>query len=247
MNATEHRPTAARLALVGDRSRLVQAHTRIPALIEAQSRLRRSRIEVYWLATTAIDGPESLDGFDGLWAVPGSPYRNEAGVVTAIEWARTNEVPFLGTCGGFQYMLIEFARHVCQLDVEHAELGPTAKDQLIVEMACSLLGEEETVVVDGGTLAASAMGAGPSTERFFCRYGLDPAYVESLTERGLVISGRDVTGDARVAELPGHPFFVGALFQPELASDPSWVHPLIAGFLGAVCARAAGPVLEVAN
>jgi CTP synthase (UTP-ammonia lyase) len=83
------------------------------------------------------------------------------------------------------------------------------------------------------------MGAGPSTERFFCRFGLAGRYEPILEAHGLVISGRDDGGDARVAELPDHPFYVGSLFQPELASDPTWVHPLIAAFAQAVREHAA--------
>jgi CTP synthase (UTP-ammonia lyase) len=54
-----------------------------------------------------------------------------------------------------------------------------------------------------------------------------------------VVSGRDERGDVRVAELPGHPFCLGSLFQPELSSDPTWVHPLIVGFAAAVRSHAA--------
>ncbi len=74
------------------------------------------------------------------------------------------------------------------------------------------------MVVGAGTLAAQAMGAGRVTERYFCRYGLNLEYLQVLIANGLVFSGRDEQGDPRIAELPGHPFFVGTLFQPELSS-----------------------------
>jgi CTP synthase (UTP-ammonia lyase) len=90
-----------------------------------------------------------------------------------------------------------------------------------------------------GTVAAQAMGPGASTERYFCRYGLSPEFVGNLVAGGLVMSGHDERGDVRVAELPGHPFFVGSLFQPELSSDRSWLHPLITAFASAVRQRAA--------
>jgi CTP synthase (UTP-ammonia lyase) len=94
------------------------------------------------------------------------------------------------------------------------------------------------VTIADGRTAAWVMGAGPTSERYFCRFGLNADYEDLLVSRGLVISGRDDGGDARVAELPGHPFFLGSLFQPELSSDATWVHPLIAGFAAAVRARA---------
>jgi len=86
---------------------------------------------------------------------------------------------------------------------------PDAAELLVVPLACSLLGEEAVVVIQPGTRAASVMGAGPSLERFFCRFGLNPTYLDALTAGGLIISGFDEQGDARVAEIRDHPYFVG--------------------------------------
>jgi CTP synthase (UTP-ammonia lyase) len=139
-------------------------------------------------------------------------------------------------------VLLEFARNVCGLaDVENAEEFADAAELLIVPLQCSLLGEEATVVIEAGTTAARVMGPGPTTERFFCRFGLNEEYAGELQRHGLVISGHDDLAEARVAELPDHPFYVGALFQPERSSDPTWVHPLLAGFAAAVRAHAGVP------
>ncbi len=233
-------PRPPRLALVGDRSPSVRAHGRIPSLVQALASGSEEPIEPYWLHSTTIDGPDDVAGFDGIWVVPGSPYENRDGVLAAIHQARVASIPLLGTCGGFQHLLLEFARDACSLpDAENAEQHPGASQLLIVPLRCSLLGEEATIIIETGTVAARAMGAGPSTERFFCRYGLSPSYEEALQRNGLVISGRDELGDARVVELPDHRFFVGSLFQPELASDSTWVHPLIVAFAQAVRAQAA--------
>src|SRR5580693_1709178 len=200
-----------RIALVGDRSGSVQAHAKIPAVIDAMAGPAGPAIEVYWLRSTAIGGAGDVAGFDGVWVIPGSPYENTDGVLAAIRAARTGRIPLLGTCGGFQHLPLE----------------------------CSLLGEESTVVITPGTVAADAMGPGPTTERYFCRYGLNADYLEILQNHGLVFSGRDTSGEVRVAELPDHPFCVASLFQPELSSDPTWVHPLIAAFADAVRSHAA--------
>lgn len=229
-----------RLALVGDRSPSIQAHAKIPALVDAVGIGAGEPIELYWLHSTTIAAPVDLIGFDGIWVVPGSPYQHRDGVLAAIEAARCNRIPLLGTCGGFQHLLLEFARNVCGLvHAENAEQHPDAPELLIVPLACSLLGEEATVVVEAGTVAARLMGPGPSTERFFCRYGAAGRYLATLQDHGLVVSARDELGDVRMAELPDHPFYVGSLFQPELSSDPTWVHPLIAGFAAAVRSHAA--------
>jgi CTP synthase (UTP-ammonia lyase) len=229
-----------RIALVGDRSGSVQAHAKIPVLIDAMAGPAGPAIEVYWLRSTAIGGPGDVAGFDGVWVIPGSPYQNTDGVLAAIRAARTGRIPLLGTCGGFQHALLEFARHVCGLTaVDNAEQNPDAAEPLIVPLECSLLGEESRVVITPGTVAADAMGPGPTTERYFCRYGLNADYVEVLQHHGLVFSGRDASGEVRVAELPEHPFFVASLFQPELSSDATWVHPLITAFADAVRSHAA--------
>jgi CTP synthase (UTP-ammonia lyase) len=236
-------PAAAqppRLALVGDRSGSVQAHAKIPALIDALAGPAGPAIEVYWLHSTSIGGPGDVAGFNGIWVIPGSPYQNTDGVLAAIRAARTGSIPLLGTCGGFQHLMLEFARDVCGLTaVENAEQNPGAAEPLIAPLECSLLGAESTVVITPGTVAADAMGPGPTTERYFCRYGLNADYVEILQRHGLVFSGRDTRGEVRVAELPDHPFCVASLFQPELSSDPTWVHPLIAAFAAAVRSHAA--------
>lgn len=232
-------PPPPRIALVGDRSDSVQAHSRIPVVLAALRSPGVDPIEPYWLASAAIESAADVAGFDGVWVVPGSPYESMEGVLTAIRTAREAGIPLLGTCGGFQHILLEFARDVCGLTgAAHAEIEPGAERLLLVPLACKLFGEEAEVVIADGTAAARAMGAGPTTERYFCRFGLDRSYEPTLESRGLVISGRDLDGEARVVELPGHPFLVGTLFQPELSSDATWVHPLIVAFCAAVRDRA---------
>lgn len=233
-------PAPPRVALVGDRSASVQAHTRIPGLVAGLAARGAEPIETYWVHSSAVEEPDDIAGFDGVWVVPGSPYQSLDGVLTAIRTAREAGVPFLGTCGGFQHALLEFARHVCGLGrVTHAEVEPDAPEPLVVPLQCDLFGEESDVVVAEGTRAAEVMGAGVTTERYFCRYGLDSRYEDALQAHGLVISGRDRQGEARIVEMPGHPFFLASLFQPELSSDGTWVHPLISAFGQAVRDRAA--------
>src|SRR5690242_18654893 len=130
-----------RLALVGDRSAAVRAHARIPGILRGLAGADREPLEAYWLRSKQIDESTSFAGFDGVWVLPGSPYASMDGVLAAIRAARTGGIPLLGTCGGFQHLLLEFARDVCGLaDVEHAESSPEAERHLLVPLACSLLG-----------------------------------------------------------------------------------------------------------
>ena len=221
---------AARLALVGDRSANVRAHARIPVLIEALLQRESIALDPYWIATQDAADVD-LTGFDGIWVVPGSPYESFEGALAAARAARENGIPYLGTCGGFQHALLEYARNVCGLaTVRHAEIAPDAADLLITPLECSLVGHEEAVMVVPGTLAARIVGPGRRTERYHCSYGLNPEYLDALTGAGLRFSGFDDSGHVRIVELPGHPFFLGTLFQPELAGDGTQPHPILGAF-----------------
>ena len=95
--------TTAKLALVGDRSPSVRAHGRIPLLIDALRRREGLVLDPYWIPSTEA---EDLEGFDGIWVVPGSPYSDPEKVIAAVGTAREHEIPFLGTCGGFQHAIL---------------------------------------------------------------------------------------------------------------------------------------------
>ncbi|MEV5546247.1 hypothetical protein AB0L35_08890 [Streptomyces sp. NPDC052309] len=232
-------PRTARLALVGDRSPGVVSHTRIPALLDALAARDRLFLDAYWIPTGDAEAEDAVRGFDAVWVLPGSPYRSEAGVLTAVRTAREAGIPFLGTCGGFQHALLEYARNVCGLTrVAHAENDPDADDFLIEPLACSLVGHEAVVRVEPGTLAESVIGSERTVERYFCAYG-PSRHLDTLRVHGLRFSGYDEDGHVRVAELPGHPFFLASLFQPELAGDGSRPHPMIRALARAAARHAA--------
>ncbi|MER6222531.1 CTP synthase C-terminal region-related (seleno)protein [Streptomyces sp. 900105755] len=229
---------SATIALVGDRSPHVVSHTRIPLLLDALARHDRLVLDAYWIPSEDTEAADAVRGFDAVWVLPGSPYRSEAGVLRAIRTAREEGIPFLGTCGGFQHALLEYARDVCGLPrVAHAENDPDAEDLLIEPLACSLVGHEAAVRIEPGTLAESAIGSGRTVERYFCSYG-PSRHLDTLRAHGLRLSGHDEDGHVRVAELPGHPFFLATLFQPELSGDGSRPHPVIRALARAAVAHA---------
>lgn len=224
-----------KIALVGDRSPSVRSHVRIPLVIEALRERDGIVLDPYWIPTTDVAG---LDAFDGIWIVPGSPYRDEAGAVEAARVARERRIPFLGTCGGFQHMLLEYARNVCGLDVGHAENEPGAREFLLTPLACSLAGHECLVRLTPGSQIEQIIGAPTTMEAYICSYGLNESYKQTLAGAGLVFSGHaEDDGAVRVAELPGHPFFLATMFQPELAGDGRAPHPVISAFAAAVSRR----------
>ncbi|WAL68301.1 hypothetical protein ORV05_11215 [Amycolatopsis cynarae] len=229
----------ARIALVADRSANVRSHTRIPLLVEALREREHLELDAYWVPTPDAAEPGALAGFDGIWLLPGSPYESEEGALAAVGTARTAGIPFLGTCAGFQHMLLEYARSVAGLaGVAHGEAEPEAAEQLIAPLACSLVGHEGAVNLTPGSLAERLLGGNRTTERYHCSYGLNPSYLDTLAAHGIAFTGVDDAGDVRVAELPGHPFFLATLFQPELAGDGSRPHPFVAAFARAAVLRA---------
>ncbi|WP_037671681.1 CTP synthase [Streptomyces griseus] len=236
---TENAVQIARVALVGDHSPNVVSHTRVPLLLDALAARERLLLDAYWVPSEDAEAEGAVRGFDAVWVVPGSPYRSEAGVLAAIRTAREEGIPFLGTCGGFQHALLEFARGVCGLTrVAHAENDPDAADFLIEPLACSLAGHEDVVLVEAGSLAHSVFGTERTVERYSCRYG-PSRHLDTLRAHGLRFSGRDAEGQVRIAELPGHPFFLATLFQPELHGDGSRPHPAVRGLARAAAEHAA--------
>ncbi|MCK9874958.1 hypothetical protein MXD59_04030 [Frankia sp. Ag45/Mut15] len=246
------------MALVGDRSAEVAAHARIPELLEALRLRDGLPLDAYWIPTDEILPAATADssadrlptglaasagflaGFDGVWLVPGSPYASEAGALAAVRTAREQGIPLLGTCGGLQHVALEFARSVCgRPDAAHAENDPSATAPLIVPITCALDGHEGVVLVTPNSLAERLIGADRTVGRYYCSYGINPSDTGLLLAHGLRFSGVDETGEVRVLELPGHPFFLATLFQPELGSDAGRVHPVIRGFAEAAVARAA--------
>jgi len=197
-------------------------------------------MDLRWVPTDEIAarGPAAVEGFDGLWIAPGSPYRSLDGALEAIGVARRNDIPLLGTCGGFQHVVIEYAREVLGLaDAGHAEYDPSAPRLFVTPLSCSLVGTTMTVELEPGSRAALAYGATHATERYYCNFGLNPAHEGELIAGGLAVTGRDADGEARVVELPHHQFFVGTLFVPQTSSTPAAPHPLIGAFIAAAQAH----------
>jgi CTP synthase (UTP-ammonia lyase) len=220
------------IALVGDRNPANRTHL---ATEEAFTDAPDAPA-IEWLATERLSEPGAIDltRYAGLLITPGSPYRSMDGALAAIRHAREHQVPLLGTCGGFQHLILEFARHVLgRADADHEETSPGAPDLAVTALTCSLAGQTHPVRIVAGTRAATIYGVDEVLEPFFCSYGLNSAYRPLLEARGLVISGVDRFGEVRIIELPAHPFFVGTLFVPQARHRPTEPHPLISAFIAA--------------
>ncbi len=229
--------TTITIGLIGDFNPEVPAHRAIPLALQGAADSLRVTVSFEWIPTDEICDASRIAHFDGLWCVPASPYRNTDGALLAIRHAREQGVPFLGTCGGFQHAVIEYARHVLGwADAEHAETAPNAARAVISPLACVLVEATEVVRLWPGTRIAAAYGRLQTTEGYRCRYGLNPAFQATLVAGPLRAAADDAAGEVRAVELDDHPFFVATLFQPERAALLGQLAPLVLAFVAACAA-----------
>jgi CTP synthase (UTP-ammonia lyase) len=230
-----------RICVIGDYEPANETHTASTAALQHAAARVGHDVDVDWVPTVEIASVDSprIAGADALLIAPGSPYRNMDGALSAITYARTRDVPLLGTCGGFQHLVVEYARNVLALhDAEHAESSPHATTQVITPLTCSLVGQRMDVELRPGTEAFEAYGRTETTERYYCNFGLNPAYVRRLEQAGLVVSGVSQDGAVRILEHPSLLFFMGTLFVPQTLSTAAEPHPLVLAFVDAAAARA---------
>ncbi|MFY1667327.1 CTP synthase C-terminal region-related (seleno)protein [Pseudomonas sp. Pseu.R1] len=229
-----------RIALVGDYDESVPAHQAIPVALDRVAGETGIVVEGLWVPTTEVGQGAELEAFDGVWCVPASPYRDMDGALTAIGFARERQMPFLGTCGGFQHALLEYARnHLDWTDAEHAETAPDSDQAIITPLSCSLVEAFAPIRLVAGSRIAKAYGAEETHERYRCRYGLRKELEAQVFAGPLKVSGYDHDEEIRAMELEGHPFFVATLFQPERAALQGRTPPLVKAFVLA-CAASGG-------
>lgn len=225
-----------KLALVGDYSPDVVAHEAIPRALQLAATAEGVQLVWHWVPTADIQKPaRKLAEFAAVWLVPASPYESMAGALGAVQWARETARPFLGTCGGFQHALIEFARNVAGIaNADHAETNPNAATPVVTPLACSLVEQSGRVRFVDDSQIRRTYEVAEADEGYHCRYGLNVAFTTKLEQAGLRFTAFDTQDDVRAFELPSHPFFIGTLFQPERSALRGEAHPLIRAFMRAL-------------
>lgn len=226
--------SSIRIGIVGDLDLNRPSHKATNEALSHCADYLGINIELQWLPTESLerDADKSLSNFDGLWCAPGSPYMSMKGVLKAIRFARENDYPFIGTCGGFQHAVIEYAQNKLGLhDIQHVEDDPGASNFFITALSCSLVGETRTIFINKDSMIYKFYNKTEVEERFNCNFGLNPNYQKLIDENGFKVVGTDENGEARILELPQHKFFIATLFQPQLSSLPTNPHKLIAAYL----------------
>lgn len=223
-----------KIAALGDRDPAHLTHREIDATLA----LLAGEVDCGWIPTDSAEAQE-LDSVDGIWLLPGTPYRDDDAARAAIHHCLDTGTPFLGTCGGFQYACVELVRSLAGVSgATSAELDPGGDALVVAPLACTLYGERRTVTPVLGTRLAAICGAEPFEGHHQCGYGLAAAYETVLADAGVVISAHAPDAGVEGIELPDHPFFVATAFQPQVGSSTSGaVHPLIAALLDSAAAR----------
>jgi CTP synthase (UTP-ammonia lyase) len=230
-----------KLAVIGDFNSSFRPHTATNEVIEHAKRHLNLELEADWIPTDSImtNIVSIVNSYQGFWIAPGSPYKSMTGALEIIKYARLNNIPTLGTCGGFQHMVIEFARNALNIkDAEHAEYDPYASKLVVNPLSCSVAGQKFKITInDKQSLTYRIFNSDTIEEKYYCNFGLNPEYQSVFDENGLKIVGSDSSNEARILELKDHKFFIATLFVPQDNSTSENPHKLINEFTSVVCGK----------
>ncbi len=226
-----------RIAICGKYTSLEDSYASVVEAVQHAGANRDLKVDVIWVDTEEVETSkvsvqEHLKGVDGVIIPGGFGTRGIEGKIKIIQYLRENEIPFLGICYGMQLAVVEYARNVCGwADANTAEVerdgkvaGTPVIDILpgqkgIKEYGASMRLGGRDVVIKKGTLAEKIYSSNLIRARFRHRFEVNPEYVGALEEKGLVFSGKASDENImQVMEIPGHPFFIGCQFHPELTS-----------------------------
>jgi len=224
-----------KIAILGDFNPIYETHHRLNDSIRDVQNFLNKKIQFDWITTDTFNCKVVFEkhNYKGLWIAPGSPYRDMNNALGTIKYVRENKIPTLGNCGGFQHMLIEFAKNICGIEnADHEETNPNSSEIIIKRLACSLKGEQETLtIIDESSSLYKTHGKKKLIGKYFCSYGVNEDYLEVLKSNGINFTSISNDGNYRSFEIDNHPFFVGTLFQPALTSTKKNSSPMIIEFI----------------
>ena len=249
IGTAKHRTT---IGITGKYTSVRDSYASIINALEHAGIALGSDVEIKWIDTTDItnaNAAQHLAEVDGIIVPGGFGSRGSEGKIACVRYARENDLPYLGLCFGFQMAVIEFARNICKLKgAGSQELDPKCEMRVI-----DILPEQKKIEGLGGnmrlggrdveikpeTIAWNLFGRKDTVRmRFRHRYEVDPQYIETLEENGLVFSGKAPDQPImQILELPDHPFFMGTQAHPCLTSRPLRPNPMFVGLVAAATKR----------
>ncbi|BEH10105.1 MULTISPECIES: CTP synthase [Geobacter] len=240
-----------RIAIVGKYVNLTESYKSLSEALTHGGIANDCRVVLTYLDSERIESEgigSSFDDIDAILVPGGFGERGTEGKIKAIEYARTQKIPFFGICLGMQMAVVEYARNVCGLeDACSSEFRPDCANPVI-----SLMEEQRDIDRLGGTMrlgaypcsltkgtfAQKAYGSLEISERHRHRYEYNNAFRDTLVANGLVVSGLYKEGDlVEIVEVADHPWFLGCQFHPEFKSKPLNPHPLFRAFIAAALDR----------
>ena len=235
------------IGLIG---KYVELHDSYKSITEAfihAGSTHEAKVNVRWIHSeelTTKNITSKLGNLHGILVAPGFGERGVEGKITAVKYARENNIPFLGICLGMQMAVIEFARNVLHLQ----DANSTEMDEGTSHPVINLMEEQKNVTEKGGTMrlgawdceltkGSNAFKAYENTEiseRHRHRYEFNSNYKEQLENSGMSATGiNPKTGLVEIVEIPSHPWFVGVQYHPEYKSTVLNPHPLFLSFIEA--------------
>ena len=242
-HATKH----VTIGLVGKYTQLHDAYLSIVEALTHAGTANDAIVSIRWVDSEEVtedNVAELLNGCHGILVPGGFGDRGIEGMITAVKYARVNNIPYFGICLGMQMAVIEYARHVAGLEDAHS----TEFNELSKHPVIDLMPEQVGITKKGGTMrlgkypcklsensrSAILYGSENISERHRHRYEFNNEYRTTLTEHGLQLVGLSPNGSlVEIVEIPDHPWFVGVQFHPEFKSRPNRAHPLFFGFVKA--------------
>ncbi|OCL26266.1 hypothetical protein U472_09655 [Orenia metallireducens] len=226
------------IAVIGEYEPDFNPHSSLNKAIKHSANNLGVETSVKWFSTEMFKNKKNLEPiaeYDAVWIAPGSPYKSLVGALNCIQYVRENNIPTFGTCGGFQHLVLEYARNIMGIEEsQHAEYDPYSSKLIINKLNCSLAGKKLPITITNKqSKVFSLYNETKIEEKYYCNFGLNPDYQKKIDKAGLKVVGIDDTQEARIIELPNHKFYIGTLFVPQTRSTNEKPHPLITGFIKA--------------
>ncbi len=238
------------IAIIGKYTSLKDSYISHEETLRYAGAVLGCKVKIRWIEAPDLEdskNTKALEGVDGVIVPGGFGNRGSEGKIMAAGWARTNQIPYLGVCFGFQLATVEFCRNVLGLkNANSSELEPEGEHPVIdilpeqegvKDMGATMrLGDHKIKVSDGK--AKDLYGSNVIFERHRHRYEINPKYIEQIEAKGMKYTGRNSSGRRmEILELEEHPYFVASQFHPEFKSRPDAPSPLHLGLVQAALAH----------
>ena len=239
------------VGIVGKYVELADSYKSIIESLTHAGAFHEARVDISYIHSEDIKGSnvaEILDGMNGIIVAPGFGERGIDGKILAAQYARENQVPFLGICLGMQCAVIEFARNVLGYEKAHSTEFNHATPHPVID----LMEEQKGVTEKGGTMRlgsnACSIREGSLVDKAYQRasvreshrhrYEFNNEYFGEFEKAGMVASGiNPESGLVEIMEIPAHSWFVGVQFHPEYSSTALSPHPLFIHFVKAAMGK----------